>query len=51
MKRLVHDSDGVYMIDEECLRRKERKEQEKEMRWQKTRSSPKKNSVKEFPQR
>lgn len=34
MKRLVHDSEGVYMIDEECLRKKERIELEKEMRWQ-----------------
>lgn len=34
MKRLIHDQDGVYMIDEECLKKKEQLEREKEMRWQ-----------------
>lgn len=34
MKRLIHDQDGVYMIDEDCLKKKERQEREKEMRWQ-----------------
>lgn len=35
MKRLVQDQDGIYMIDEECLKKKEQIEREKEMRWQK----------------
>lgn len=39
MKRLVHDENGVYFIDEECLKKKEIKEQEKEMRWQKRNAS------------
>lgn len=34
MKKLIHDQDGIYMIDEECLKKKEKKEREKEMRWQ-----------------
>lgn len=34
MKRLIHDQNGVYMIDEDCLKKKEQLEREKEMRWQ-----------------
>ncbi len=34
MKRLVQNHEGVYMIDEDCLKRKEEKEREKEIRWQ-----------------
>ena len=34
-RRLIQDEDGVYMIDEDCIRRKEEQERQKEMRWQK----------------
>lgn len=34
MKRLIQDADGVYMIDEECLKKKEEIERQKEMKWQ-----------------
>lgn len=36
MRRLIHNSDGVYMVDEECLKKKEMREKQKEMRWQET---------------
>ena len=34
-RRLIQDEDGIYMIDEDCIRRKEEQERQKEMRWQK----------------
>lgn len=34
MKRLIQDADGVYMIDEECLKKREEIERQKEMSWQ-----------------
>ena len=34
MKRLIQDAEGVYMIDEECMKKKEEIERRKEMSWQ-----------------
>lgn len=34
MKRLIQDGDSVYMIDEECVKKKEQQERQKEMFWQ-----------------
>lgn len=35
MGRLIYDGDSVYELDEECLKKKEEQEREKEMEWQK----------------
>ena len=40
-RRLIQDEDGVYMIDEDCIRRKEEQERQKEMRWQKQKNGNK----------
>ncbi len=34
MKRLIREGDSVYMIDEECVKKKEQQERQKEMSWQ-----------------
>lgn len=34
MKRLIQDAEGVYMIDEECMKKREEIERQKEMSWQ-----------------
>lgn len=34
MRRLIQDGDSVYMIDEECMKKKEEQERRKEMQWQ-----------------
>ena len=41
MKRLIQEGDSVYMIDEECMKKKEQKERQKEMSWQKTKDRTK----------
>ena len=33
--KLVYDGKSVYEIDEDCLRKKEERERQKEMEWQK----------------
>lgn len=37
MGKLIYDGDSVYELDEECLRKKEEQERQKEMEWQQTR--------------
>lgn len=44
MRKLIHDKDGVYMIDEECLRKKEALEKQKEMEWQRKRFKEKRDT-------
>ena len=34
MGKLVYDGKSVYEIDEDCLRKKEERERQKEMEWQ-----------------
>lgn len=34
MGKLVYDGKSVYEIDEDCLRKKEEQERQKEMEWQ-----------------
>ena len=36
MGKLVYDGKSVYEIDEDCLRKKEERERQKEMEWQRT---------------
>lgn len=43
MGKLVYDGESVYEIDEECLRKKEEQERQKEMQWQKKGSEKNKN--------
>ena len=44
LRKLIHDKDGVYMIDEECLRKKEALEKQKEMEWQRKRFKEKRDT-------
>ncbi len=37
MGKLVYDGKSVYEIDEDCLRKKEERERQKEMEWQRKR--------------
>ncbi len=37
MGKLVYDGKSVYEIDEDCLRKKEERERQKEMEWQRNR--------------
>lgn len=38
MGKLIYDGKSVYEIDEECMRKKEECERQKEMQWQKKNS-------------
>lgn len=38
MGKLVYDGKSVYEIDEDCLRKKEERERQKEMEWQRKKS-------------
>ena len=39
MGKLIYDGESVYELDEECLRKKEEQEKQKEMSWQKKRKN------------
>ena len=34
MRHLIYDGKSVYELDEECLKKQEEKERQKEMEWQ-----------------
>lgn len=40
MRRIIYDGDSFYELDEECLKKKEEQEKNKEIEWQKEKNTP-----------